>query len=135
MEQHLKIIGVLLVVLSLVHAIFPRYFAWKKELAGLSPINRQMMYVHTFFIALAVLLMGLLCWTSSAEIVATSLGRRIALGLAVFWTARLIVQFFGYSPELWRGKPFETTVHVGMAILWAYLSVVFAVVAWTGHRP
>ena len=130
MELHLKIIGILLIALGLAHAAFPRYFAWKKDLAGLSPINRQMLYVHTFFIALAVLLMGLLCSTSSADIVATPLGRRIALGLALFWTARLVVQFFGYSPDLWRGKRFETAVHIGMAIVWAYLSVAFACVAW-----
>ena len=59
MELQLKIIGVLLIALALLHAFFPRYFQWKKELSGLKLINRQMMYVHTFFIALAVFLMGL----------------------------------------------------------------------------
>jgi hypothetical protein len=130
MEPHLKIIGVLLIALGLVHAAFPKYFAWKKELAGLRLINRQMLYVHTFFIALAVVLMGVLCVTSAAEITGTPLGRKIALGLALFWTARLFVQFFGYSPQLWRGKRFETTVHIVFTILWAYLSAVFITIAW-----
>ncbi len=98
MELHLRIAGVLLIVLGLAHAGFPRYFAWKKELFGLSLINRQMVYVHTFFIALTVFLMGVLCLTSSAEIAETPLGRKVSLGLAVFWIARLFVQFFGYSP-------------------------------------
>ncbi len=129
MELHLKIIGDLLIALGLVHAAFPKYFAWKQELDGLSLINRQMMYVHTFFIALTVILMGVLCLTSSAEITRTPLGRKVALGFAVFWTARLLVQFFGYSPQLWRGKRFETTVHIAFAILWIYLSVVFITIA------
>ena len=83
------------------------------------------MYVHTFFIAFAVLLMGLLCLTSSRELASTTLGKRLALGLGIFWAARLCIQFVGYSSKLWRGKPFETTVHVLFAILWTYLSVVF----------
>ena len=125
MELHLKIIGVILIVLALIHGIFPKYFAWKQELSSLRLINRQVMYVHTFFIALVVFLMGLLCLTSSAEIVATPLGKKLALGLGIFWICRLFIQFFGYSSELWRGKTFETVVHCLFSLLWAYLSTVF----------
>jgi hypothetical protein len=135
MELHLKVIGVLLIALALAHAGLPRYFAWKTDLRGLSLINRQMMYVHMFFIALTVFLMGVLCLTSAAEIVTTPLGRKVSLGLAVFWTIRLFVQFFGYSPELWRGKRFETAAHIIVSIFWLYLSVVFASVAWTLRAP
>lgn len=131
MELHLKVIGIVLIALALLHVIFPRYFDWKVQLSGLSLINRQMMYVHTFFIALVVLLMGLLCLTSAPEIVGTPLGRKIALGLAIFWLARLVIQFFGYSSELWKGKLFETAVHVVFTFLWAYLSGVFLWV-WRG---
>ena len=119
----------MLVVLALVHVIFPRYFDWKIQLGGLSLINRQMMYVHTFFIALVVLLMGLLCISAADELVNTSLGQKVATGLFVFWFARLIIQFFGYSSELWKGKSFETSVHVVFTILWLYLSGVFLWVA------
>ena len=125
MELHLKIIGISLIVLALVHGIFPRYFNWKKELATLSLINKEMMYVHTFFIAFVVFLMGLLCLSNAHEIVHTALGKNIALGFGIFWATRLIIQFFGYSASLWKGKLFETTVHIIFTILWTYLSVVF----------
>lgn len=125
MEIHYKIIGVLLMALALIHVIFPKYFNWKKELKSLSLINRQMMTVHTFFIALAVFLMGLLCLTSTAELIETKLGKTISLGLGIFWSTRLIIQFFGYSTELWKGKTFETIVHILFSLLWAYLSMVF----------
>jgi hypothetical protein len=88
-----------------------------------------MMYVHTAFIALAVLLMGVLCLTAPAELVGTPLGRKIALGLAIFWGCRLLVQFFGYSPKLWRGKRFETCMHIAFTILWIYLTAVFVMIA------
>ena len=125
MEIHFKIIGVLLIALALVHIVFPMYFNWDKELKSLSLINRQMMTVHTFFIALTVLLMGLLCLTSSAELIETNLGKKISLGLGIFWTVRLFVQFFGYSIDLWKGKKFETIVHILASIFWAYLSLIF----------
>ena len=96
MEIHFKIIGVLLIALALVHIVFPKYFNWDKELKSLSLINRQMMTVHTFFIALTVFLMGSLCLTSSAELIETNLGKKISLGLGLFWTVRLFIQFFGY---------------------------------------
>src|SRR5215213_841752 len=104
MELHLNIAGVLLIVLALLHLIFPMYFKWKIELSGLSHINREMMYVHTFFIGLTVMLMGILCITSSSEIAGTLLGRKIAFGFGIFWIVRLVIQFFGYSSVLWRGK-------------------------------
>lgn len=131
MHVHLKIIGVLLIALALVHFVFPKYFNWDKELGSLSLINRQMMTVHTFFIALTVFLIGLLCLTSSKELIDTNLGRKVSLGLGIFWTIRLFIQFFGYSSKLWRGKPFETTLHILFIFLWAYLSFTF----WAIARP
>ena len=131
MEIHFRIIGVLLIALGLVHIVFPKYFNWDKELKSLSLINRQMMTVHTFFIALTVLLMGLLCLTSSAELIETNLGKKISLGLGVFWTIRLIIQFIGYSTELWKGKKFETFMHIIFSLLWTYLSIVFLTIYFT----
>jgi hypothetical protein len=125
MELHLKIIGVLLMLLALVHVIFPKYFKWKDELSLVSHVNRQMMYVHAFFIALIVFLIGLLCLTSASELITTHIGKRISLGLGIFWATRLYFQFFVYSRILWKGKKFETTVHILFAGFWAYLSVIF----------
>ena len=125
MEIHFRIIGVLLIALGLVHIVFPKYFNWDKELKSLSLINRQMMTVHTFFIALTVFLMGLLCLTSSNELIDTNLGKKISLGLGVFWAFRLFIQFFIYSTDLWKGKKFETFIHIIFSFLWAYLSIVF----------
>ena len=125
MEVHLKVIGGLLIILALIHLIFPRYFNWKVELQPLSLINRQMMTVHTFFIALAVLLTGILCLSSAEELIATDLGRRICLGLGIFWAFRLFFQLFVYSIKLWRGKIFETGVHIIFTAFWIYLCLIF----------
>lgn len=125
MEMHFKIIGVLLITLALVHISFPKYFNWEKELKSLNLINRQMMTVHTFFIALTLFLMGLLCLTSSKELIETNLGKKISFGLGIFWTVRLFIQFFVYSTSLWKGKKFETFMHIIFSLLWTYLSIIF----------
>ncbi len=131
MEMHLKIAGSLMIALALVHAVFPKRFGWKQELASLSALTRQILYVHTFFIALTVLLMGILCITSAEMLTGTEFGKRVALGIAIFWIARLLIQFFGYSSDLWKGKRFETIVHIVFILMWAYFSVVFVLTAIT----
>lgn len=125
MALQIKIIGGLFILLALLHLFFPKYFNWKQELSSLSLINRQMMYVHTFFIALAVLLIGLLCLTSSDELLNTLLGKRLLLGLGIFWAIRWCTQFFVYSPKLWKGKTFETRIHILFSFFWTYVSTVF----------
>lgn len=125
MEIHYKIIGVILIVLAFVHVIFPKYFNWEKELKSLSLINQQMMKVHTFFIALVVFLIGLLCLTSSEELIHTALGKKISLGFGIFWGFRFLIQFFGYSSKLWKGKKFETIIHITFSLLWTYFTYIF----------
>jgi hypothetical protein len=131
MEIHLKIVGILLIALALLHVVFPRYFRWKATTVSLEPVTREILYVHTFFIALTVLLMGLLCLSSALLLLNSALGKRICLGLATFWSIRLLFQFFGYSTDLWRGKRFETCVHIAFSFLWIYLSAVFWIAALT----
>lgn len=125
MEIYLKIAGIILIVLGIVHIAFPRRFSWKIELAGLSLINKQMMVVHTFFIALTVFMMGVLSLFYSSELISTPFGRVISLGLAIFWFIRLVFQFFVYSKELWKGKTFETVMHVVFAVTWIYLTLIY----------
>ena len=125
METNLQIAGSLQVTLALLHAGFPKRFRWKEEFADVSLLSRQIMYVHTLFIALVILLMGVLCISSAADLLETVLGKRILLGFGIFWAIRLVVQFFGYSSELWIGKRFETSVHVVFSVLWIYLTGTF----------
>jgi hypothetical protein len=126
MEINLIIVGVLLVFLGLIHLGFPRYFKWENDLKDIGLLNRQLMYVHTHFIGLMVFLMGLLCISSAKELLGTTLGRKICLGLAIFWLVRLFIQFFGYSSKLWKGKRFETGMHVLFTLLWTYFVITFA---------
>ncbi len=125
MKPQVEFIGLSFMLLSLVHLVFPRYFKWADELPKLSLVNKQLMEVHTFFIALMVMLNGLLCFFYAEELISSYLGKAICLGLAVFWSVRAVFQFFVYSPKLWKGKTFETIVHIIFSIYWLYVSSIF----------
>lgn len=128
MELHLNIVGILLLLLALMHVKIPDRFGWAAELKDVSLITKQILYVHTFFIAFVVFLMGVLCLISPHDLLSTTFGREISLGLSLFWFVRLLFQFFVYSSRLWRGKKFETIMHVLFSVLWIYFSAVFFLV-------
>ena len=125
MDIHLKAVGILLVLLALVHIALPRYFRWENEFISVSLITKQRFYVHTFFIAFVVLLMGLLCLVCASELLTTNLGKVLCIGLFLFWVTRLAFQFFVYSRKVWMGKRFETTMHILFSCLWTYFSTIF----------
>jgi len=122
----LHIAGVLLMLLSLLHIGFPKYFNWKADLKEVSLINKQMLSVHCFFIAFFVFAIGLLCVSSANLLMETQLGKRILYFLAAFWFIRLFFQLFVYKKALWQGKKFETAMHILFTLFWTYLAAVFS---------
>ncbi len=127
MELNIKIAGIFMILLSLMHIGFPRYFKWEIELKKVSLINKQLMEVHTFFVAFTVFLMGILCMISSNDLINSMLGRRISMGLGVFRGLRLFIQLFGFSSSLWKGKTFETSMHFLFTIIWIYFTISFLI--------
>lgn len=126
----LKITGLSLLCLALLHAFFPKRFHWKEELAQLSLLNREIFYVHCTFIVIVLILMGLLSFFYATELLqATSVNRAILGGLTVFWGFRLFAQWFIYSPELWRGHRFNTAMHVLFTFVWGFYTLTYAL-AW-----
>jgi hypothetical protein len=123
MILHLRLAGAALLLLCLLHVFFPRRFRWKEELQALSLLNRQIFYVHTFFVGLILVMMGVpLVFEPRILLERTRLGAWVAAGFTVFWGLRLLIQWFGYSAALWRGKGFETMVHFAFTAFWAYLT-------------
>ncbi len=124
----LQISGALLLVLAAVHVGFPWYFRWREELPRISLINAEMLKIHTLFVALAVAGIGWVSVFHARDLVETPFGKTVCTGIALFWTVRLGVQFFGYSSELWRGKRFETVMHVVFIVWWTWLTGLYWVV-------
>jgi hypothetical protein len=123
---HLRLCGVLLIALALLHTALPRRFGWREEMEKVSLLTRQIFYVHTFFIAFSVALMGTLAlFYADALLKPSPLARAVLGGLTLFWGCRLAFQFFVYDSALWRNKRFETRMHWLFAALWFYLAFTF----------
>jgi hypothetical protein len=120
-ELHLRIAGGLQLALAAAHAPFPRWFRWREELARLSPLNRQIFIVHDLFVVLVLVLIGALSLLAAPALLEpVRLGLLVCAGLTAFWLVRLYCQFFVYKPDLWRGHPGRTAIHISITALWVY---------------
>jgi len=132
---NLQVLGISQMVLAFVHLVFESRFDWKRELAPLSLLNRQLMYVHTFFIAFVVFLNGVLSFFAAKHLINPSpLAVYIVSGLSIFWLVRLYSQFFVYKRELWLGKRFETGVHILFSLIWLWYSLSYLLLVWVQLR-
>jgi hypothetical protein len=128
LSMNLRIVGVLLVLLGVSHAFFNRYFGWERELAGVSLLTRQIFFVHSFFIALGVVLGGagsFLC--ADALLRPGSLSRALLAGMTLFWLCRLLAQFFAYDARIWKGYRFRTIMHAAFSVLWIYVTATYGI--------
>jgi alginate O-acetyltransferase complex protein AlgI len=100
----------------------PSRLGWKEELARLSPFNRKLMWTYGAFTVLTIIAFGVLTLVFREEMLR---GDRVALGLAafigVFWTARLLVDFFYFKHADWpQGRAFEIG-HALLTLLFLFL--------------
>jgi hypothetical protein len=128
---HLRIVGVMMGGLVVINLIVPRRFHWREEMARLSLLNRQIFQIHSVFLTLTLALFSaLLLTTADALLEPTRLSRAILAGLTVFVGLRMLMQWFFYSPAIWRGHRFNTVVHGVFSVAWIYVTAVLATALW-----
>jgi hypothetical protein len=129
---HLRIIGVLMAALVIVNFFVPGRFRWREEMARLSLVNRQIFQAHTVFIMLTIAMFSVLLLTSAETLLEpTHLSRLVLGGLTIFWGVRMLMQWFFYSPAIWRGHRFNTVTHGVFSVAWVYITVIFATALWS----
>ena len=122
----LRVAGAGLILLAVLHIPISRHLRWREESERMSLASASVFRVHTFFICVVLALMGLPALVSPQIFLEPSTaGAWLTWSIAAFWALRLFFQFFVYPAELWRGKRFETAMHVWFSLVWASLMVVF----------
>src|SRR4051794_12739087 len=115
----LRIAGVMLLILATLHWPISRRLKWSEESLLLSPVNAAIFRVHAFFICLILVLMGIPCIADPGVFLEIDrAGGWLAWTFAVFWTARLWVQWFVFPRALWIGKRSETRIHFSFTAIW-----------------
>ncbi len=112
-----------------------RILNWKADIAKMPQLIREVFHIHTWFIALTLLIFSTLTWRFAFQM---SLGnediyRWLACAIGIFWGIRATLQITYYSSSHWRGIPSRTVVHVILLIVytgWAALYLIAGTAIW-----
>lgn len=113
-----------------VSLIVPRVLDWRRELAVLTPLSRQVIWVHGGFVAGMIAAFGALTLAFAGNMAAGGEpGRTLAGLMAVFWGARLAVQLAYYDPKHWPGMWWVMPGRYALTALFAYWTAVYGTAA------
>lgn len=124
----LQIAGAGLLLLAFLHIPIGKQLKWKEDAKRLSAVNASIFHVHTFFICVVLVMMGLPCLLEPSIFLEKSrAGAWLTWSVSGFWALRLYFQWFVYQADLWRGKRMETAVHFWFTLVWTGLAALFGV--------
>ena len=124
LELWLRIVAVAQIALAALSLCLPRILNWRAEIDRMSPLVRDVFEIHSWFIALTLVIWGALTWRFAAELAhaPTDLSRWLCSAIGIFWGIRCVLQWTHYAPSHWRGNPGRTLIH------W---TLFFGYAAWT----
>ena len=134
MKTWLIIGGLLHFVILIASALAPRVLDWRAYLAALHPFLRRLFWVYGCFIVLVIISFGGLTLLNADELVlGAPLARSVCAIIAIFWLARLAVQFFVFD-----ARPFLTTTFLrlgyhGLTLLFTALVFIYGCAALNLH--
>jgi hypothetical protein len=126
----LKIGGVLHFGILFASALVPQVLDWRKSLAPLDKLLRQLIWVHGIFIVLVIIGFGILSLLNSDALASgTFLARSVCGFIALFWLARLGIQFFVFDPTGVINGPWLRAGYHGLTAVFTYMAVVYGLAA------
>ena len=134
MKTWLLIGGLLHFVILIASALTPRVLDWRTNLAALPPFLRRLFWVYGCFIVLVIISFGALTLLHADELASgAALPRTVCAMIALFWLARLGVQFFVFD-----ARPFLTNAllrlgYHGLTLLFAALVFIYGCAALNLH--
>jgi hypothetical protein len=126
--------GLLHFVILIASALAPRVLDWRANLAALHPFLRRLFWVYGCFIVLVIISFGGLTLMNADELASGApLSRSVCAIIAIFWLARLAVQFFVFD-----ARPFLTTTFLrlgyhGLTLLFPALVFIYGCAALNLH--
>lgn len=130
MKSLLYVGGGLHFVILIASALAPRVLDWRSNLSALNPFLRRLFWVYGAFIVLMIVSFGIITLVHTDELASsTPLARTVCAVIAIFWLARLVVQFFVFD-----ARPFLTTTFLrlgyhGLTLLFTALVLIYGCAA------
>ncbi|MBE2179112.1 MAG: hypothetical protein IAE97_01385 [Chthoniobacterales bacterium] len=123
--------GVLHFAILIASALTPHALDWRGNLAGLHPFMRRLFWVYGAFIVLVIAGFGVLTLLN-AEAMASGdpVARSLGAFIAVFWLARLGVQWFVFDARPFLTNGFRiagyhalTCAFIGLTIIYGWVAI------------
>ena len=124
----LQFAGVILLCVVSANFFAPKKMRWSKNLTRVEPVFRQVFVIHCVFLIGCVFAMALACIILPRLLLTETLGRELLGFMAVFWSARVLVQCFYYERSIKREFP---VFNVLFTMAFVYLAAVFTYLAIT----
>ena len=122
--------GLLHFGILLASSMVPKVLNWKMSLDGLDDLSRQLVWVHGVFIVLVIIGFGLISVLLASELASgTPLARGICLFIAIFWGARLVVQFFVFDAKQYLKTTFLKVGYHGLTVVFIFHTAVYLLAA------
>jgi hypothetical protein len=127
MVELIVLAGFVQLALVCANIYLPRILRPSAELAPVSPMVRKMFYVHWIYIVFVLLTFAGLSLLFASELASgRPLGRFISAAIAIFWLARVPIQFFYYDADLRRAHRLGD---VACLVAFSFLGVVYGIAA------
>lgn len=109
----LKLAALCQIGIAVLSLFLARLLDWNADIARIPLLIREVFQIHGWFIALTLIIFGLLTWRPAVEIAGgqREFLRWFAGSIALFWVLRAIMQWTHYSREHWRGQAGRTVIH------------------------
>ena len=123
----LQLAGVILLCIALANVFAPKKMRWSRNLRHVEPVFRQVFIIHCVFLVGCVVAMALVCIMVPRLLLTEKLGRMVLGFMALFWTARVWVQFCYYDRSIKREFP---VYNVLFSTMFIYLAGVFTLLTF-----
>jgi hypothetical protein len=132
MIELIVLAGFVQLAIAIANFFLPRVLRPTTELARVSPMIREMFFIHWIYIVFVLLVFASLSFLFAPMLASGQpLGRFLSATIALFWLARLPIQFFYYDAALRRANRLGD---VACILAFTFLGVVYGIAAagvWT----
>lgn len=104
MRTLIQIGGVLWVICFIFHVFFWRLFDWKNDLESVKTVNKGIIQVLNVCLMLCFLIFAYISLAETDELLSSSLGKSLIVGMALFGFFRVVEQFIFFDLRLFRSK-------------------------------
>jgi len=126
MKLLLQFAAALQLLILIASALTPRVLDWRKNLAALHPFLRKLFWVYGVFIVMVIIAFSSLTLLHvDAMATREPVARSLCVFIAIFWGARLLVQFAIFDPRPFLTNGFYQLGYHALTIIFAFLVFVY----------